>query len=125
MCTGDTPFQAHGSDQMSLFKGIVKGKFIISQYASKNVKDLVTQILQTKPQYRLGNLAGGAQDIKTHPWLQEVNFNKLSKKVFRAPWKPDIKDPLDVEAFDNWDHMETEDREAKLTKAEQAQFAEL
>ena len=125
MCTGDTPFQDHGADQMTLFKGIVKGKYRISSRASKEVSDLVKKILEIKPQYRLGNLAGGAKDIKTHKWLKDVNFNKLSKKVFRAPWTPTIKDPLDVEAFDNWDHMEKDERECPLTGKEQKLFAEL
>ncbi len=123
MCTGDTPFQDHGIDQMTLFKGIVKGKYKISSRASEDVEDLMRKILVTKPQYRLGNLAGGTKDIKTHPWLKDVDFNKLSKKVFRSPWKPDVKDPLDVEAFDNWDHMVKEEKEQPLKKAEQAQFA--
>lgn len=30
MCTGDTPFQDHGYDQMTLFKGTVKGQYRIS-----------------------------------------------------------------------------------------------
>jgi serine/threonine protein kinase len=125
MCTGDTPFQDHGADQMTLFKGIVKGKYRISNRASKEVADLVKKILEIKPQYRLGNLAGGAKDIKTHDWLKDVNFNKLSKKVFRAPWTPTINDPLDVEAFDNWDHMEKDEKESPLTGKEQKLFAEL
>jgi len=125
MCTGDTPFKDHGADQMTLFKGIVKGKYRISNRASKEVEDLVRKILEIKPQYRLGNLAGGAKDIKTHEWLRDVNFNKLSKKVFRAPWTPTINDPLDVEAFDNWDHMEKDEREAPLTKQEQKLFVQL
>jgi len=122
MCTGDTPFQDHGIDQMTLFKGIVKGKFKISDRASAEVEDMIRKILVTKPQYRLGNLAGGTKDIKTHAWLKDVDFNKLSKKVFRSPWKPEVKDPLDVEAFDNWDHMEREEKEPPMKKAEQTQF---
>ena len=86
---------------MTLFKGIVKGKYRLSNKASLDVADLVRKILVTKPQYRLGNLAGGTKDIKIHAWLKDVDFNKLSKKVFRSPWKPKVRDPLDVEAFDN------------------------
>lgn len=125
MCTGDTPFQEHGVDQMTLFKGIVKGKFKISARASQNVEDLVRKILVTKPQYRLGNLSGATKDIKTHAWLKDVDFNKMAKKVFRAPWRPKVSDPLDVSAFDNWDHMAKEERERPLNREEQKQFAPL
>lgn len=125
MCTGDTPFQEHGVDQMTLFKGIVKGKYKISARASQNVEDLVRKILVTKPQYRLGNLAGATKDIKTHAWLKDVDFNKMAKKVFRAPWRPKVSDPLDVSAFDNWDHMAKEEKERPLNREEQKQFAPL
>ena len=56
--------------------------------------------------------------------MKDVDFNKMAKKVFRAPWKPKVKDPLDVTAFDNWDHMakEVDPREKKLTSKEQDQF---
>jgi len=125
MCTGDTPFQEHGVDQMTLFKGIVKGRYKISSRASEHVEDLVRKILVTKPQYRLGTLAGGTKDIKTHEWLRDVDFNKMAKKVFRAPWKPPVSDPLDVSAFDNWDHMVKDEREKPLTKEEQKAFVPL
>lgn len=126
MVTGETPFQEHGVDQMTLFKGIVKGNYKISRQAGVIVEDLIKNILVTKAQYRLGNLSGGCNDIKTHPWLKDVDFNKLSKKIFRAPWAPNVKDPLDVDAFDNWDHIAKKDgREKPLTENEQKHFSEL
>lgn len=70
MITGETPFQEHGVDQMTLFKGIVKGQYKISRQAGVVVEDLINNILVTKPQYRLGNLSGGCNDIKRHNWLK-------------------------------------------------------
>ena len=134
MYTGNTPFQDHGDDQMTLFKGIVKGDYRISPFAStdKDLLYLLKRILVTKPQYRLGNLAGGAMDIKNMAWLKDVDFCKLSKKVYRAPWMPLIKDAMDVTAFDIWDHVPAEEAGAEeeedhryLTAEKQMLFAKL
>ena len=125
LVTGDTPFQEHGIDQMTLFKGIVKGDYRISHRAGVVAQDLIKNILVVKPQYRLGNLSGGCKDIKMHAWLKDVDFNKMSKKVFRAPWTPSVKDPLDADAFDNLDHVAKDEKEKPLDAAEQKQFEEL
>jgi hypothetical protein len=133
MCTGDTPFQDHGQDQMTLFKAIVKGQYRISPLATDTgAIDLLKRILVTKPQYRLGNLAGGAMDIKHMPWFKDVDFRKLYNKVYRAPWKPSIKDTMDVTAFDIWDHIpadeegdEEEEDKRYLTAEKQMLFAKL
>lgn len=125
MCAGETPFQDYGTDQMTLFKAIVRGKKKVSRRLSEECQDLVKQILVTKSSHRLGCLAGGDKDIREHPWLADVNFTKLVQKKFRAPWKPDIKDALDVREFDNWDHMNTPDHNAPLSTKEQLQFDEI
>jgi hypothetical protein len=121
----ETPFQDYGTDQMTLFKAIVRGKKKVSRRLSEECQDLVKQILVTKSSHRLGCLAGGDKDIREHPWLADVNFTKLVQKKFRAPWKPDIKDALDVREFDNWDHMNTPDHNAPLSTKEQLQFNEI
>jgi hypothetical protein len=36
-----------------------------------------------------------------------------------------VKDPLDADAFDNWDHMAKDEKETPLNSAEKKQFAEL
>lgn len=125
MVTGDTPFAASGSDQMTLFKAIVRGNYKISRRCNSIVSDLIQRILTSKPSNRLGSLAGGEMDIKTHQWLVDVDFDKLRQKKFRAPWKPDVKDALDVSEYDNWDHMAEDEKVTPLTSKEQTKFAEI
>lgn len=125
MVTADTPFADSGTDQMTLFKAIVRGNYKISKRCIPTVADLVERILVTKPSNRLGSLARGDMDIKEHAWLADVNFDKLRERKFRAPWRPTIKDPTDVSTFDSWDHMAKDERLALITKTEQAQFKEV
>jgi hypothetical protein len=51
----------------------------------------------------LGCLAGGYRDVKNHPFLQAVNFSKLVKKQIKAPWIPQVDDPLDISNFEQYD----------------------
>ena len=125
MCAGINPFHEHGNDQVSLFKAIIKGKKTISKGLSEECQDLIEQILVPKSSHRLGCLVGGDSDVREHPWLVKVNFTKLMKKQFRAPWKPDVKDALDVSEFDDWDDEMHTSIDASLSKEEEEQFNEV
>ncbi|EED90517.1 predicted protein, partial [Thalassiosira pseudonana CCMP1335] len=105
MLFASTPFYERGIDQKGLFKNIVRGKWKLpdSSKLSKHAIDLIYGMLQRKPTERLGCLAGGYRDIKHHPWMQEVNFVKLVKKQIKAPWTPQISDPLDISNFENFE----------------------
>jgi len=125
MVSGDTPFGASGNDQMTLFKAIVRGNYKISRRCNEIVSNLVERVLVTRPSQRLGSLKGAELDIKNHDWLTDVDFDKLRQKKFRAPWKPEVKDALDVSKYDNWDHMAKDEKSAPLTSKEQANFSEI
>lgn len=124
MCTGVNPFEKYGNDEMMLFKAIVKGKYKISENASAHEASLVVSLLQSSsPEKRLGNLAKGIMDIKTHPWMKDIDFLKLSKKTYRAPWKPDVNDPLDTNHFEDIEGDEYDDK--PLNAEEQKSFSRL
>jgi hypothetical protein len=40
---------------------------------------------------RLGNLAGGVQDIKSHAWFTNIKWDKLARKELEAPYTPAVK----------------------------------
>jgi len=122
MRSGKQLYRHSGSDQMTLFKAIIKGKHRMSSFIDPVLANLLLAVLTSRPQNRLGNLAGGTKDIKSHAWLKDVDFRKMANKLYRAPWKPDLSDPLDLAEFDNWDHMEQEEEEQPLTADEQARF---
>lgn len=121
MLTGTTPFESHATDQSSLFKAIVKQKYDLS--GPPVAVQLIKKVL-VRPQQRLGNLAGGARDLKEHAWFKDdVDFVKLANKDSGVPWKPKVDDPLDAAEFDNYN--ETTATLEPLTKREQQKFAEL
>lgn len=69
------------------------------------MKKLLSREIQT----RLGNLKGGVDDIKSHPWFASIDFDMLIKKSIKAPWIPKITGVTDVSNFDPYgadDHID-------------------
>ena len=48
---------------------------------------------------RIGNLSGGARDIKRHPYFANYDFQGLLHKSHTAPWIPPIQDNYDASNF--------------------------
>jgi len=128
MLIGDTPFYSNGIDQIALFKKIVKGSFTFPTGAdeqpmvSTNAQDLINKALVVRPFERLGNLARGEADIKDHAWFSNTDFTALANKKVEAPWKPNVKDALDVSAFDSWKKAEAETKTSPPTAKQQLLF---
>lgn len=48
---------------------------------------------------RLGSGPRDAEEIKEHPFFQDVNWDKLLKREIRPPFVPQLKSPTDVDYF--------------------------
>lgn len=112
MITGQTPFYDHNIDQITLFKRIVHGRYRFPKSFSDEAKDLIKGMLANKPTQRLGCLASAERDIKEHPFMKEINFGKLQKRLLKAPWVPSLRDPFDASCFESWDHLENKEKTA-------------
>jgi len=73
MVAGSTPFK--GAKREDTFKKVVHNilTFPTSPQFSPELKDLLTRLLEKNPEKRLGS-AGGADEIKRHPFFQSINF---------------------------------------------------
>jgi len=82
-------------------------------------------MLADKLTQRLGCLAQAERDIKDHPFMEDINWGKLGKRMAKAPWVPQLRDPLDASCFESWDHLKEMTGDYKqLSKKEQAIFTE-
>jgi hypothetical protein len=54
--------------------------------------DFINKTLQRKPSNRLG--LNGPEEIKSHIWLKDVDWQAIEEKKFETPFKPDIRPPL-------------------------------
>ena len=64
--------------------------------------DLIQRLLHPDPIKRLGNLQGGAQDIRRHPWFAGVDWNGLFRRTIMAPIQPRVTHSGDCGNFDRY-----------------------
>jgi len=55
---------------------------------SVTAANFVNRLIKRKPQERLG--VSGPEEVKSHPWLADVDWNALSKKKLKAPFIPNV-----------------------------------
>ena len=102
---GSNPFFYEGMDQISLFHAIVEDTYDEPDRASSEAKDIISKLLVKEPDYRLGSLSRGEEDILEHSWFASLDLGALRHRQTPAPWVPTVKDPLDSSCFDDWGHL--------------------
>ncbi len=72
---GKTPFaDPHHAE---IFKKAVRSDRYLTfpQHFDSNAEDLVRRLLRPNCAFRLGNLGGGTNDIRNHPWFKSTKFD--------------------------------------------------
>jgi len=59
---------------------------------------LILSLLTKNPDKRLG--FNGAQEVKSHKWFKDIDWNALMQKKITPPFKPKITGDYDVDNFD-------------------------
>ncbi|KAI2637427.1 Pkinase-domain-containing protein [Xylaria nigripes] len=102
MLCGYTPFWDSGSP-MKIYENILRGTVRYPAYVHPDAQDLLERLITPDLTRRLGNLYGGPQDVKNHPWFSEVTWDRLSRKDIDAPYTPPVKAGSgDASQFDNY-----------------------
>lgn len=90
MLCGFTPFWDSGSP-VKIYENILRGKVKYPPYLHNDAVDLLSQLITADLTKRLGNLHGGPEDVKNHPWFAEVTWDRLARKDIDAPYIPPIR----------------------------------
>lgn len=70
---------------------------------SADAKDIIGKLCEVHPSKRLGNLRGGAADIKSHPWFKDIDWEKMYNRELDPPIKPHVSSPTDTRNFEDYD----------------------
>eukprot|EP00062_Callorhinchus_milii_P023671 gi/632982772/ref/XP_007908320.1/ PREDICTED: ribosomal protein S6 kinase alpha-5 [Callorhinchus milii] len=99
--TGASPFTVDGerNSQTEISKRILKSDPPYPPEISPSAKDVIQRLLIKDPKKRLGSGLGGSEEIKSHPFFQNISWDELAAKSIVAPFKPVIRDELDVSNF--------------------------
>ncbi|XP_014771299.1 ribosomal protein S6 kinase alpha-5 [Octopus bimaculoides] len=113
LLTGASPFTVDGERNSSkeISKRILEKHPPIPQHFSPATKSYIISLLHKDPTKRLGY--NGAEEIKQHPFFNNLDWDKLAKKEIIAPMLPQIKHELDVSNFsEEFTKMEAADSPA-------------
>uniref|UniRef100_A0ACB8G549 Ribosomal protein S6 kinase alpha-5 n=1 Tax=Sphaerodactylus townsendi TaxID=933632 RepID=A0ACB8G549_9SAUR len=101
LLTGASPFTVDGekNSQTEISRRILKSEPPYPQEMSVLAKDVIQSLLMKDPKKRLGCGSSGADEIKQHPFFQKINWDDMAAKKVPAPFKPVIRDELDVSNF--------------------------
>ena len=100
MLTGWPPF--YDKNLRKMCEQILKSElaFPSNCTASAEARDLIRGLLQRDPAARLGSRAGGAEDIRRHPFFKGVDWVALEALKVEPPFKPKVESETDITNFD-------------------------
>jgi protein kinase A len=65
---------------MTVYKQALSGKVAYPSHINRFSRHLISQLLQTAPSKRIGNLRGGVIDIKSHPFFGGFDWEALETR---------------------------------------------
>uniref|UniRef100_A0A3B3HNP3 non-specific serine/threonine protein kinase n=1 Tax=Oryzias latipes TaxID=8090 RepID=A0A3B3HNP3_ORYLA len=101
LLTGGSPYTVDGGENShsDIARRILKKDPPFPKDMDPSAKDLIQRLLTKDPTKRLGSGPDGAENVKKHPFYQNISWEDLAAKKVPAPFKPVIRDELDVSNF--------------------------
>lgn len=78
------------SDLVSLLKGVSTSLSTSACFRPPVVNMIHQKLLETDHRLRLGSGPDGAEQIKSHPFYKDVNWDSFYTRSARPPWKPTV-----------------------------------
>eukprot|EP00484_Ammonia_sp_Unknown_P005059 CAMPEP_0197075146 /NCGR_PEP_ID=MMETSP1384-20130603/211462_1 /TAXON_ID=29189 /ORGANISM="Ammonia sp." /LENGTH=576 /DNA_ID=CAMNT_0042513989 /DNA_START=108 /DNA_END=1838 /DNA_ORIENTATION=- len=101
MLCGVPPFYSRSRD--ALFDKILRQKIRFPNYFSREAIDIIKQLMQRNPKYRMGS-RNGASEVKVHIFFNGINWEQLYRREIEPPFKPRLsKDKHGVIGGANFD----------------------
>uniref|UniRef100_A0A1I8ANT6 Serine/threonine-protein kinase Sgk1 n=1 Tax=Steinernema glaseri TaxID=37863 RepID=A0A1I8ANT6_9BILA len=98
MLFGLPPF--YSQDRTEMYDRIINQKLTISQLASANSRDILTNLLQKDRTKRLGAVHD-FKEIQRHPFFKEIDWVKLDRREIKPEFVPPVKDEYDLSFIDS------------------------
>lgn len=98
MLTGLPPFYSQNINLM--YQKILNGELRFPSFISAEAQSLLEGLLTRDPEKRLGSGSEGTNEVKRHAFFKDIDWAKLEKKELEAPFKPKVKDVMDVSQID-------------------------
>lgn len=73
---------------------------------SSDAQDLILALCTVDRSHRLGNLSGGAADVKSHPFFASVNWDDVYARLHNGPIIPKLSGASDDSCFERYSEDE-------------------
>ncbi|KAI8821016.1 camp-dependent protein kinase catalytic subunit [Fimicolochytrium jonesii] len=107
MLAGYPPY--FDDNPFGIYEKILTGRLSFPPYFDPAAKDLIKKLLAPDRTKRLGNLRGGADDVKQHKWFRGVDWATLLAKQVPCPIVPSVAGPGDTRHFETYPEVEEEE----------------
>eukprot|EP01127_Copromyxa_protea_P023944 TRINITY_DN9218_c0_g1_i1.p1 TRINITY_DN9218_c0_g1~~TRINITY_DN9218_c0_g1_i1.p1 ORF type:complete len:330 (-),score=48.39 TRINITY_DN9218_c0_g1_i1:32-1021(-) len=98
LLAGYPPF--HGKTHLETYDQILDGIYTLPTHFPFQAKDIITRLLEPSPSLRLGNLVGGIEELKRHPFFHSIDWELLYRKEIDPPAVPTLDGDDDHSHFE-------------------------
>ncbi|XP_063630470.1 ribosomal protein S6 kinase alpha-4-like isoform X2 [Cydia splendana] len=119
LLTGASPFTVEGekNTQQEITKRIVRCSYPVPTEVSPEVQDFIKKLLVKDPRRRLGGGDSDADELKRHPFFQNLDWDAVARREITAPFVPALEHAADTRNFaDEFTRMPPTDSPAQAPK---------
>jgi serine/threonine protein kinase len=98
MLLQQSPFR--GEDEDEIYDAILADEPLYPIHMPRDSVSILQKLLTREPELRLGSGPTDAQEIMSHAFFRDVNWDDVYHKRIPAPFIPQISNPTDTSNFD-------------------------
>lgn len=99
MLLQQSPFR--GEDEDEIYDAILADEPLYPIHMPRDSVSILQKLLTREPELRLGSGPTDAQEIMSHPFFRNINWEDVCNKKVPAPYVPQIRNPTDTSNFDS------------------------
>ena len=99
MLLQQSPFR--GEDEDEIYDAILADEPLYPIHMPRDSVSILQKLLMREPELRLGSGPTDAQEIMSHAFFRNINWDDVRDKKVPPPFKPEIKNPTDTSNFDS------------------------
>lgn len=98
MLLQQSPFR--GEDEDEIYDAILADEPLYPIHMPRDSVSILQKLLMREPELRLGSGPTDAQEIMSHAFFRNINWDDIRDKKVEPPFKPQIKNATDTSNFD-------------------------
>lgn len=98
MLLQQSPFR--GEDEEEIYEAILSDEPLYPIHMPRDSVSILQKLLTREPELRLGAGPNDAQDVMSHAFFRNINWDDIYHKRVEPPFKPTISNATDTSNFD-------------------------